>query len=501
MTGFKEYDKYDAMGLADLVGKKKVKPSELCEEAISRIEKHNPSLNAVIYKMYDSAREAVKGKLPKGPFTGVPFLVKDALHRVAGVPYTVGSRSLKDYIPDRDSETVTRYRNAGLVILGKTNVPELTLTGFTEPELYGPCRNPWDIERTSGGSSGGSASAVAAGIVPAASGNDGGGSIRIPATFCGLFGMKPTRGRTPMGPFAGEVWQGAACEGVLTRSVRDSAALLDLLSAPDHGAPYIIPSPELPYIKEVQKKPGKLKIAFSTTTIYNSEVDPECVKAVEESVKLCRKLGHTVTEDAPELDGPSIAFSYMMLYMGDVAADIDMIEKLTGEKRKMKNYEPLTWFLGHLGRTYSAGEFVSARRTWNNVGRSFSDFFRKYDLYLTPVTATPAFKVGELKFKTAEHILMTIVNYLKLGSLIKASGAITRLAEANMVKFPFTQIANMAGLPAMSVPLHWTEIGLPVGTQFIGRFGDEATLFRLAAQLEKEKPWFDKRPVLYPRLP
>ena len=208
-----------------------------------------------------------------------------------------------------------------------------------------------------------------------------------------------------------------------------------------------------------------------------------------------------MTEDAPELDGPSIGFSYMMLYMGEVAADIDMIEKLTGEKRKMKNYEPLTWFLGHLGRTYSAGEFVSARRTWNNVGRSFSDFFRKYDLYLTPVTATPAFKVGELKFKTAEHILMTIVNYLKLGSLIKASGAITRLAEANMVKFPFTQIANMAGLPAMSVPLHWTEIGLPVGTQFIGRFGDEATLFRLAAQLEKEKPWFDKRPVLYPRLP
>jgi len=496
MAGFKYYDKYDAMGLAELVKKKKVKASELLEEAVSRIENHNTAVNAVICKMYDSAKKLAEKPMPAAPFAGVPFLVKDILHMVAGVPSTEGTRALKNYIPEEENEIVKRYRNAGLLIMGKTNVPEFGLMGYTESILYGPCRNPWDTGRTPGGSSGGSAAAVASGMVPMASGTDGGGSIRIPASYCGLFGMKPTRGRTPLGPFIGESWQGATVAGVISRSVRDTAAMLDILSVPDPGAPYIIPSPVLPYLKEIQKKPGRLRIGFSTRTILNSKVHPECIKAVEETAALCEKLGHTVIRDEPELDGKAIAFSYLMMYMGEVAADIDMIEELTGEKTKMSNYELITWFLRMMGKTYSAGEFVREMRVWNTIARSFSRFFETYDLYLTPVTADPPLKIGELQPKTSERIMAGIASRLGLGKLMKASGMINKLSEATFEKFPFTQIVNLAGLPAMTVPLHWTADRLPCGVQFIGRFGDEATLFRLAAQLEKSKPWFDKRPEL-----
>jgi len=496
MAGFREYRKYDALGLAELVRTKKVKPSELADEAISRIEKLNPAINAVIYKMYDAAKKLNDRKPPAGIFAGVPFLVKDMLHHVAGVPCTAGSRSLKDYIPAEDSEVIRRYRNAGLVILGKTNLPEFGLLSYTESLLHGPCRNPWDILRTPGGSSGGAAAAVASGIVPMAAGTDGGGSIRIPAAHCGLFGMKASRGRTPLGPGTGEVWQGAVTEGVLSRSVRDSAAALDLLSSPDPGAPYIIQPPSLPYLKEITKKPGKLKIAFSTRSMLDSDVHPVCIRAVEEAADLCVRMGHTVEQDEPELDGVSIAFSFLMLYMGEVAADIEMTAMLTGRKPRRKDFEPATWGLGLMGRTYSAGDFVRGKRTWNTVARTFSRFFEKYDMFLTPVTAYPALKIGELQPKPAEKIMVSIVNTLGLGRIVKASGMISELARATMEKYPFTQVANMAGLPAMSVPLHWTPEGLPCGVQFIGRFGEEASLFRLAAQLEKAKPWFNRWPEM-----
>ncbi|NLV67746.1 MAG: amidase [Spirochaetes bacterium] len=496
MGGFREYRKYDALGLASLVKTKKVKPSELSEEAISRIEKINPEINAVIYKMYNAAEELNDKKPPAGIFSGVPFLVKDIIHQVAGVPYTAGSRSLKNYVPAEDSEVTRRYRKAGLVILGKTNLPEFGLMGYTEPLLHGPCRNPWDTSRTPGGSSGGSAAAVAAGIVPMASANDGGGSIRIPAANCGLFGMKASRGRTPLGPRTGEVWQGAAVEGVLSRSVRDSAAALDELSQPDPGAPYIIQPPIAPYLREINRKPGKLKIAFSSRSMLDSDVHPECVRAVEEAADLCVSLGHVAEYDEPELDGKAIAFAYMMLYMGEVAADIEMTAELTGKIPGRKNFEAVTWFLGLLGRTYSAGDFVREKRLWNTIARSFSNFFEKYDIFLTPVTAYPPLKIGELQPKPAEKKMVSIVNTLGLGRIVKASGMISSLAQATMEKYPFTQIANMAGLPAMSVPLHWTPEGLPCGVQFIGRFGDEAMLFRLAAQLEKAKPWFSRWPEM-----
>ncbi|OHD65069.1 MAG: hypothetical protein A2176_02285 [Spirochaetes bacterium RBG_13_51_14] len=495
MSGFKEYEKYDALGLADLVRRKKVKPLELCDEAISRVERLNPALNAVICFMFDEARKAAKGVLRKGPFAGVPFLLKDVLHAVAGYPFTSGSRSCKEYMPDYDSEIVRRYRDAGLIFIGKTNSPEFGLMPYTEPELFGPTRNPWDRERSPGGSSGGAAAAVAAGMVPMAAGNDGGGSIRIPASCCGLFGMKPTRGRSPLGPAIGEAWQGAAVEHVITRSVRDSAAVLDAVLGADAGAPYTIPRPERPYSSEIKKSPGRLKIGFTTRSVVDSEVHPECMKAVEDAVNILAKLGHRVERAEPDLDGRAIAFSFLMLYMGEVAADIEQTRVFTGRRPRKKYFETMTWTVGLLGRTYSAGDFVREMRVWNGVARSFGRFFEKYDIHLTPVTAYPPLRIGELQPKPAERVVSNIVNAFGLGGMVKASGMVEQIAMQTMAKFPFTLLANLAGLPAMSVPLHWTADGLPCGSHFIGRFGDEATLFRLAAQLEKAKPWFNKRPA------
>jgi amidase len=496
MAGFKEYDKYDALGLAELVRKRKLSPVDLCEEAIRRIEKVNPSINAVITPMYDRGRKAAEGVLPKGPFTGVPFLLKDLIHAYAGVPLTSGCRAYRNYVPDYDSELVVRFKKAGVVILGKTNVPEFGLLGITEPELHGPTRNPWNPEHTPGGSSGGSAAAVASGMVPFASGNDGGGSIRIPSSCCGLFGLKPTRGRNPTGPEYGELWQGAAVEHVLTRSVRDSAAMLDATLGADIGAPYIIPPPKTPYLQEIKKKPGKLKIAFSTRSPIETEVHHECIKAVEDAARLLKNLGHHVAEAVPNVDGKALAKSYITMYFGEVAAEIDRIELKLGRKAKKTDVEPLTWTLGLLGRVFSAADFVEAINLWHGAARAMGRFHEEYDIYLTPTMAYPPVRIGELEPKPAERVLMSVVNAFGLGRLLKVSGIVDQLAEASLSKTPFTQLANFTGQPAMSVPLHWTEDGLPCGVQFIGRFGDEATLFRLAAQLEKTRPWFTRRPAI-----
>jgi amidase len=496
MAGFKDYDKYDALGLAELVRKKKVSPVELCEEAIRRIEKLNPSLNAVITPMYDRGRKAAEGALPKGPFTGVPFLLKDLIHAYAGVPLTSGCKAYRNYVPDYDSELVVRFKKAGVVILGKTNVPEFGLLGITEPELHGPTRNPWNPEHTPGGSSGGSAAAVAGGMVPFASGNDGGGSIRIPSSCCALFGLKPTRGRNPTGPEYGELWQGAAVEHVLTRSVRDSAAMLDATQGADIGAPYIIPPPKIPYLQEIKKKPGRLRIAFSTRSPIGTEVHHECIKAVENTARLLKDLGHQVAEAVPNIDGKALAKSYITMYFGEVAAEIDRIALKLGRKAKKADVEPLTWTLGLLGRVFSAADFVEAINEWHGAARAMGRFHEDYDIYMTPTMAYPPVRIGELEPKPAEKVLMGVVNAFGLGRLLKVSGIVDQLAEASLSKTPFTQLANFTGQPAMSVPLHWTDDGLPCGVQFIGRFGDEATLFRLAAQLEKARPWFTKRPAI-----
>jgi amidase len=493
---FKEYDRYDALGLAELVRKKEVKTEELYEEAISRIERINPKINAVIFKMFDIARDIVKGKLPDGPFAGVPFLLKDLLTSYAGVPLTMGSKAYRNYIPAQDSELMKRYKATGVVILGKTNTPEFGLMGITEPELHGPTRNPWNLNVTPGGSSGGSAAAVASGMVPFASGGDGGGSIRIPASYCGLFGMKPSRGRNPTGPEYGQIWQGAAVEHVLTRSVRDSAAMMDAVNGPDAGAPYIIPKPERPYLEESTREPGPLKIAFTKKSPLNTGVHPECQKAVENAAALLTGLGHHVDEAEPLIDGIALAKSYFTMYYGEIAADIEDLKNVLGRKPKPSDVEGPTWALKLLGDAFTAGEFVHAIRQWNTFARQMGLFYQKYDLYLTPTTAFPPVRIGELKPKPIEERLMKITNTFNLGKLIRLSGIADKLAIESLAKTPYTQLANVTGLPAMSMPLHWTADGLPCGVQFIAPFGDEATLFRLAGQLEKAQPWFDKRPSI-----
>jgi len=474
------------------VRKKDVAPSELCEEAIRRIEQVNPRVNAVIFPMYDIARKAVQAGLAEGPFRGVPFLLKDIIEEYAGVPLTMGSRAFRNYVPAQDSEMVVRFKKSGLVILGKTNLPELGLLGITEPELHGPTLNPWNTGHTPGGSSGGSAAAVASGMVPLAAGNDGGGSIRIPASCCGLFGLKPTRGRNPLGPVVGELWQGAVVSHVITRSVRDSAAMLDATQGQDAGAPYVIPPPEHPYLQEIGRDPGSLKIAFTSASPIGTPVHRECVNAVNEAAKLLVRLGHKVEEAQPEVDGKAVAMSYLTMCFGEVAVVIEELKAVLGRKANTSDVETLTWTIGLLGRTLSAGDFAKAKRAWGVAGRAMGRFHQKYDLYLTPTLASPPVKVGELQPKPYERLAMKVVNALGVGIILKAAGLIDKMAEASLSKTPFTQLANLTGQPAMSVPLHWTPDGLPVGVHFMAPFGEEAILFRLAAQLEKTKPWFDK---------
>ncbi len=415
MGGFKEYSAYDAMGLAELVRKGDVTAEELCEEAIQRIEEVNPKLNAVVTQMYDVGRQTSRQPLPGGPFAGVPFLIKDLIFAFAGVPLTSGCKAYKNYVPDHDSEMVKRYKNGGLVTLGKTNTPEFGLLGITEPALFGPCRNPWNTDHTPGGSSGGSASAVASGMVPMAAGGDGGGSIRIPASCCGLFGLKPSRGRNPCGPRHGRPWQGAVQEHVLSRSVRDSAAALDATNGPDVGAPYVICPPVRPYLEEVETSPGKLKIGFTTASPIGTPVHPECIKAVVNAAKLLKELGHHVEESETGVDGEALARSYITMYFGEVAADLQEMKNVLGRKVTRSDVEMMTYTLGLMGRTFSAGDFVEAMRCWDRSARQMGLFFVKYDLYLTPTTAHPPARVGELKPSAPERMLMKLVNTLGLG--------------------------------------------------------------------------------------
>ncbi|MFZ5563217.1 MAG: amidase [Thermodesulfobacteriota bacterium] len=497
MQGFFDYDQYDATGLAGLVRGKEVTPLELCDAAIARIEAVNPKINAVIHTMFDKARQAARSPLPEGPFTGVPFLLKDLLAAYAGEPFTQGCRGYRNFIPDHDSELVQRYKKAGLVVLGKTNTPEFGLLGVTEPELHGPTRNPWDTERSPGGSSGGSAAAVASGMVPMASGGDGGGSIRIPSAWCGLFGLKPGRGRVPNGPDHGEFWQGAAQEHVLAKSVRDSAAMLDAICGPAPGDPYIIAGPARPYLEEVKTEPGKLKIGFSTGSPIGMPVHEECVKAVHAAARLLADLGHAVEEKAPAVDGPALARSYFVMYYGEVAADIEQMEKDLNRRATRKDVEALTWTLGRLGKTFSACDFVSAKRQWNRAARAMARFFAEYDLYLIPTTAQLPPVIGANRLSFFERAGSAVIHALGLEKLLIASGMVEKTGYRSLALTPFTQLANLCGLPAMSVPLHWSANGLPCGCQFVAPSGGEALLFRLAGQLEQAAPWRDRIPPLH----
>ena len=496
MSSFSDYDKYDGFGLAELVQKKEVKPSELVEEAISRIEKLNPRINAVIHKMYEQARKAADGDLPDGPFKGVPFLMKDILMAYAGVPLSNGSRFLKDYIPDHDSELVKRFKAAGIIAVGKSNTPEFGLVPITEPELFGPTNNPWDLSRTPGGSSGGSAAAVAARMVPLAHASDGGGSIRMPASCCGVFGLKPTRGRNPIGPDFGEAWRGLVCDHVLTRSVRDSAAMLDATAGPDVGAPYYAVPPVRPFLSEVGADPGKLRIAFTSKPFLGGIVDKDCLKGLEATARLCQDLGHEVIEAAPQIDGKAFAKAFLTIVCVETRATIEEAEILLNRKASFKDFEPSTWALGLLGRRCRAPELSKSLNLAQLTARQIGEFFEKYDVLLTPTLAMPPVLTGALQPKGTRAVAMKLLGSLNAGRLINTLSGIDVLAQHVFGFMPYTPLFNVTGQPAMSVPLYWNDEGLPIGMQFVGRYGDEATLLRLASQLEKARPWSECIPPI-----
>ncbi|HSP55145.1 MAG TPA: amidase family protein [Dehalococcoidia bacterium] len=463
----------DATAQAELVRTKQVKPIELVEATIERIERVNPQINAVVTPMYDIARKKAEEPLPDGPFTGVPFLMKDLGPMYAGVRQTSGSVFSKDVISPIDSELTRRFKKAGLIVTAKTNTPELGLVPTTEPKLFGPTRNPWNTGHSTGGSSGGSAAAVAAGIVPIAHANDGGGSIRIPASCCGVFGLKPTRARTPLGPVFGDQMSGLVIDHAVSRSVRDSAALLDATAGPDIGDPYPAPPPARPFLQEVGADPGRLRIAFSTTTATGIQLHPDCIAAVKDAAALCEDLGHEVSEASPPVNGELLIEAFVALWEGGTAQGIDSIAPLVGKKPTPDEFEPLTWALYEAGQKVTASQYLMAVMNLQQMARGVAHWMQNYDLWLTPTLAEPPLRLGELDAKPDNP----------------------RAGFDRATQYvPFTPIQNATGEPAMSVPLFWNEAGLPIGAHFVARFGDEATLFRLAAQLEEARPWAAKRP-------
>jgi amidase len=492
MPSIAEYERLDGTGLAELVRQGQVRPAELVEAAIERIEARNPRLNAVVARCYERARRQARNDLPNGPFRGVPFLLKDLLAVDAGTCTSNGCRFFQGFVPARDSELVRRLKAAGLVILGKTNTPEMGILPVTEPRLYGPTRNPWDESRTPGGSSGGSAAAVAAGMVPMAHGGDGGGSIRIPASCCGLFGLKPTRGRNPMGPYVGEGWHGIVVEHALTRTVRDSAALLDATQGPDVGAPYVAPAPARPYREEVGRDPGRLRIAFTTRSLLGSAVHPDCVAAVERAAALCERLGHRVEEEAPQIDRHALSKAYLVLVGAETAAEIDLAAEALRKKPRASDFEPGTWMLAQIGRKFRAGELALAVHRVRAAGRALGAWFEERDALLTPTLSAPPLPLGALDHKPVERLALAVLRAFPSEALMRK--LLDQLAAQAFEYAAFTPVANLTGQPAMSVPLHWNEQSLPIGCHFFGRFGDEATLLRLASQLEEAQPWAARRP-------
>ncbi|MEG4214987.1 amidase [Microcoleus sp. Pol14C6] len=496
MSGFPDYQQYDGLGLAELVQAKQVTPAELLEAAIARIEAYNPVINAVIYKMYEQARMLVNHDLPEGSFKGVPFLLKDLRSMYAGVPTSSGNRLLRNISANHDSELVRRFKAAGVVILGKTNTPEFGITPYTEPKTWGVTRNPWDLDRTPGGSSGGSAAAIAAGMVPIAGAGDGGGSARIPASCCGIFGLKPSRGRIPTGPIAGELWRGFSTETVLSRSVRDSAAMLDAISGSDVGATYLSPPQVRPYLDEVTTAPGKLRIAFTTHPFLGDVVHEDCINGLQATIKLLQELGHEVVEDRPKFDGEAFALNFMRIVVGETRADIEWATKSTQRKVTAEDFELGTYCLGLLGEALSAADYAKAARQLQVEARKIGQFFAQYDVLLTPTLSQPPIPIGSLQPSSGKEFLMNLVARTNASWLLKVMKTIEPLARQVFNFTPYTAPFNVTGQPAMSVPLYWNEAGLPVGMQFVGKFGMEATLFRLAGQLEYAKPWSDRLPII-----
>ncbi len=495
---FEEYRNLDATALAGMVKQKQITASELLEIAIKRTEKVNPKINAVVTPLYDLAKEQIRHLDDSGSFSGVPFLIKDLDVQMKGTRYTAGSKLLKDYVSTESSETINRMLKAGLVIFGKSNTPEFGLTPFTEGKQLGICRNPWNTDYTTGGSSGGSAAAVAAGIVPMALASDGGGSVRIPASCCGLFGIKPSRGRISNGPIYGESWDGAVSAGIISRSVRDAAAYIDAIQGELDGDPYIIQKPERPYTEEVKLAPAKLKIGYSYQMPkgFDFKIDEENIKAIEATVKLLKDLGHEVEEVPLPYTKELLTELLYMLAMSHASATVDYVGRLRGRKPWLNETEPNTWLLYKLGKSFTANDAVTARLKWNTVARSMGEFHKQYNLLLTPTLGMKPFKIGALQSSAAEEMGLKIMNALGISTVVKYTGLIEKISSKIYNWIPYPPLANITGQPSMSVPLHWSTDNLPVGLMFTGKMNDEALLFRLAAQLEQAQPWFGKVPVI-----
>jgi len=462
------YADYDGLGLAALVAKKKVKPIELVDEAIARAERSQPKLNAVVFRDYDRARDAARGKLPKGPLSGVPFFLKDIFALADGMPTRQACRFMPPIPSDHDCVLVARYREAGLLPLGKTNVPEFGLVATTESKLYGPAHNPWNLDHSTGGSSGGSAALVAAGVVPLAHANDGGGSIRIPASCCGLVGLKPTRGRMSYSPDLGDMMDGLAIDHVVSRTVRDSAAALDATQGYLPGDPYWAPPAPDSYLEAIKRKPKRLRIAFATKKLDGRVLHPDCVAAVKAAARLCESLGHEVEEASPVLDQSMLIPAFMAYWSGHLAAGIDLIASLTGQTPTRDQFEGLTWGLYRAGKHVTATQYLHGKMALQHASRTAAAFHETYDIWISATLSEPPVKLGhfDLEETDLEKSFGPMIDYV-----------------------PFTAMQNATGQPAINLPLHWNKAGLPIGTQFVGRFGDELTLLKLAAELEKAQPW------------
>jgi len=468
---FREYGNYDGIGLADLVRKKQVSAGELLDEAIARTAKVDPEINAVVVKHYDYARRQIDRGLPDGPFTGVPFLLKD-LDILETTRTTFGANAFKEYVADHTSTLAQRFLDSGVTIFGKSSSPEFGLLPTTESRLFGPTRNPWNLAHSSGGSSGGAAAAVAARILPVAHASDGGGSIRIPASASGVFGLKPSRARNPLGPDRGEGWGGFSCGHVVSISVRDSAVMLDAVHGPEASSPYVAPPPERPFSQEVGRDPGRLRIAFTDKSPYGDAIDPEIAAAVRQIAALLAGLGHHVEERAPKLaTDPAVVMA--IIVAANTALSVRLAEQRFGRAMTDNDFEVLTLASADNAQKASATDYVAAQLGAFAISRGLASFFETCDVFLCPTLCSPPLRIGEIDSMSEDlsHIAPILRRYM-----------------------PATSMFNMSGQPAMSMPLAWNAAGLPLGMMFASRFGDEATLFRLAAQLEQERPWKHKLP-------
>jgi amidase len=468
----------DATAHADLVRQGEASPVELVDAAIERIEAANGELNAVIHKFYDEGREAAAGDLPDGPFKGVPFVLKDLGAAFAGQPLHMGMQYLKDagFRSPVDTYLAQRFKQAGFVTIGKTNTPELGILPTTEPKAYGPSRNPWDTTRSTGGSSGGSAAAVASGMVPVAHANDGGGSIRIPASECGLVGLKPTRQRISEGPVVGDNMSGLTVELVVSKSVRDTAAILDAVHGPAPGDPYVAPPPARPYTEEIGADPGKLRIGLLTEPVLNAEPNAVVAEAARDAAQLLESLGHVIEESHPTgFEEMDIIDTFLTRWMAGQAATLDQLQIVVGREIKPGDVEPLTWALAEEGRRRTAAQYVTAVGQHQLISRMIAGWFESgFDLLLTPTLGEPPPPLGTFDDSGEDPV----------AALMRGAQTAT-----------FTATFNVTGQPAISLPLHWSDDGLPIGVQLVAPFGDEDVLIRVASQLEEARPWADRLPT------